>query len=289
MAGNSTERRNRRHLIGSPRPPRCRAMDGPDGTSPWAGRRCDVSARARAPGFREGGEWCDNYQFFRHIHGQPLDIRRIMMPLTRSVTFALALAAALCGSAITSAQPAPGAAPAPTAAARAAASRRSVAARRRPHQRAGARLPAAGQQVGRQPDRLPRGARDQAHRREGRDLRRDLRHRAHAGRQGRAHGRLRGHADQQDRLSHAAEPRRGLRARAAEGVRGQGPHDLARPAAVVARARRRQAAHRAGAEQSAAGDRQLLAGDPGADRRRAGDQAGARATRASSASSTRAR
>ena len=76
---------------------------------------------------------------------------------------------------------------------RAAAPRGPVAARRRPHQRAGARLPAAGQQVGRQPDRLPCGARDQGHRREGRDLRRDLRDRPHAGRQGRAHGRVREH------------------------------------------------------------------------------------------------
>ena len=44
----------------------------------------------------------------------------------------------------------------------------------------------------------------------------------------------------------------------------------------VARARRHQAADGRGAEQSAAGDRQLLAGDSRADRRRAGDEAGAR-------------
>ena len=42
-------------------------------------------------------------------------------------------------------------------------------------------------------------------------------------------------------------------------------------------------------QHAAAGDRQLFAGDPGADRRRAGAEARARATRASSASSTRAR
>ena len=172
---------------------------------------------------------------------------------------------------------------------RIAASRRPVAARRRPFQRAGARLPAAGQQVGRQPDRLPRRARDQGHRREGRDVRRDLRHRAHAGRQGRAHRRLRGPEDHQDRLPDAAESRRRLRARAAEGVREQDQDDLARPAAVVARARRRQAADGRGAEQSAAGHRQLLAGDPGADRRRAGVEARAEHDRGSSASSTPAR
>ena len=45
----------------------------------------------------------------------------------------------------------------------------------------------------------------------------------------------------------------------------------------------------AGAEQSAAGHRQLFAGDPGADRRRAGVEAGARPQPRSSASSTRAR
>ena len=47
-------------------------------------------------------------------------------------------------------------------------------------------------------------ARDQAGGREGRVVRRDLRQRAHAGRQGRAHRRLRGHEDHEDRLSDAA-------------------------------------------------------------------------------------
>ena len=155
---------------------------------------------------------------------------------------------------------------------------------------AGAGLPAAGQQVGRQPDRLPRGARDQGHRRQGRDLRRDLRHRAHAGRQGRAHRRLREHEDQQDRFPDAAEPRRGLRARAAEGIRAR---RSARSRSTGCSPRSPLAGVKpptvAGAEQSAAGARQLLAGHPGADRRRAGDEARAERLAGSSASSTRAR
>ena len=80
----------------------------------------------------------------------------------------------------------------------------------------------------------------------------------------------------QDRLPDAAEPRRRLRGRAAEASsRAKITHDLARPAEVVAGARRHQAADGRGAEQPAAGDRQLFAGDPGADRRRAGAEAGA--------------
>ena len=60
--------------------------------------------------------------------------------------------------------------------------------------------------------------------------------------------------DHQDRLPDAAESRRRLRARAARrNSRRKVTHDLARPAAVVARGRRRQAADGRGAEQSAAG------------------------------------
>ena len=72
-------------------------------------------------------------------------------------------------------------------------------------------------------------------------------------------------------------PNRGaaLRRRAAEGSRRAGAHDLARPATGVAGRRRRQADDGAGQQHAAAGDRQLLAGDPGADRRRAGAEAGA--------------
>ena len=111
--------------------------------------------------------------------------------------------------------------------------------------------------------------------RQGRDLRRHLRHRAHAGRQGAAHRGLREPEDLEDRLPDAAGPRRRLQRRAADGVRARRAHDLARPARGLAGAGRHQAADGRGAEQPAAGDRQLLAGDPGADRRRAGAEAGA--------------
>ena len=150
-----------------------------------------------------------------------------------------------------------------------------VAARPQHHQRGGARLPAAGQQVGRQPDRLPRGRRHQTDRRQGRNLRRDLRHRAHAGRQGRAHRRVREPEAHQDRFPVAAGSRRCLWRGFAEAVRLGSQDDLARPPQRIAGARRHQAADRRGAEQSAAGPRQLLARDPRADRRRAGDEAGA--------------
>ncbi len=132
----------------------------------------------------------------------------------------------------------------------------SVAANRRSQERTGAGLPAAGQHVGRQSDRLPQRARDQAPGRQGGGVRRDLRQRPHPGRQGRPHRRLRGHEDHEDRLSDAAEPRRRIHRRAADGVREDDPHNLARPAHRVARARGRQATRRRSAEQSAAGDRQ---------------------------------
>ena len=55
-------------------------------------------------------------------------------------------------------------------------------------------------------------------------------------------------------------------------VRHDHSHHVARPSRVLARARRHQAAHRGRAEQPAVGDRQLFAGDSGADRRRTGAQ-----------------
>jgi hypothetical protein len=64
--------------------------------------------------------------------------------------------------------------------------------------------------------------------------------------------------------------RRGLLAGAHEGVHEQGQDDLARSPAVLARRGRHSAADGRGAEQPAAGHRQLRAGAPGADRRRAG-------------------
>ena len=143
-------------------------------------------------------------------------------------------------------------------------------------QRRGAGLPAAGQQVGRQPDRLPRRAGDQADGAKDENLRRDLRHRAHAGRQGHAHGGVR---------EPAASPRSTSRRcptaerRTPPSCRHSSPRTV-RTISLdrlrgVARAGRHQAADGRGAEHAAAGDRQLLAGDPGADRRRAGAEAGA--------------
>ena len=69
--------------------------------------------------------------------------------------------------------------------------RRPVAPRRRPGERAVLVYQPQINKVGRQPDRLPLRARDQAGRREGRDVRRHLRECTHPGRQGHAHGRVR--------------------------------------------------------------------------------------------------
>ena len=155
------------------------------------------------------------------------------------------------------------------------AARRPVAARGRSFQRPDAGLPAAGHQLDRQPARLPCGAGLQARRREGGELRRHRRQRTHAGRPGAAHGDLREPAHLEDRLPHLARPRRGLCDAGADAVCATGAHDRARPPRGVAGAGRHQAADGGGAERCAAGLRQLLAGDPGADRRRAGAQAGA--------------
>ena len=108
---------------------------------------------------------------------------------------------------------------------------------------------------------------------------------------GRAHRRLRGHADHQDRFPDAAGPgRERTRPSCTTRIRG----------ATCARSRSTACRHRWRSHgvkpptvevQQAPPQvhRQLLAGDPRAHRRRAGDEAGARTTRASSASSTRAR
>ena len=81
--------------------------------------------------------------------------------------------------------------------------------------------------------------------------------------------------DLQDRLPDAAQPRRRIRIGAADPVRQVDTHHVARPPRVLARARRHQAADGRRAEQPAVDHRQLFAGDPGADRRRAGAQGSA--------------
>ena len=64
----------------------------------------------------------------------------------------------------------------------------------------------------------------------------DLRDRAHAGRQGRAHRRLREPADHEERLPDAARSRRRVRAPSCRSEFAErGAHDLARPARGVAR------------------------------------------------------
>ena len=125
--------------------------------------------------------------------------------------------------------------------------------------------------------------------REGPGLRRALRHRAHAGRQGRAHRRVREPADLEDRLPDAARQRREL-------SRPSSPRNSRRRCARSSLDQLQASLAAAGvkpptvevAQQSAAGHRQLLAGDPGADRRRAGDQAGARHSRFQRVINTRA-
>ncbi len=127
----------------------------------------------------------------------------------------------------------------------------------------------------RQPDRIPQRGGDQACRRQGRDVRRGLRDRAHASGQGHAHRRLREPEDNEKRLSYVAQPRRCLRRGVADPVCRQREDDFAGPAAILARAGGSQAAHGRSQQCAAAGARQLLARHPGADRRRAGVEAGA--------------
>ena len=145
--------------------------------------------------------------------------------------------------------------------------------RRRP------RLSAAGQQVGPTTRSTsaaalaikPTGA-------QGRDLRRGLRHRAHAGRQGRAHRRVREPEDHQERLSDAARITAQryaaeLQKQFATSMRS----DLARPPRVVARAGRHQAADRS--PSTTTPPQVIVSYSPAIlvpDRRRAGAEAGAR-------------
>ena len=104
---------------------------------------------------------------------------------------------------------------------------RPLAARRRPHQRAGAGLPATDQFLEGQSDRVPRRAGDQARRRQGRELRRDRRHGPHPVRSGRSHGHLREHEGLEDRLPDVAGSRRRLYGPAADGLRQDPAFDLA--------------------------------------------------------------
>ena len=150
-----------------------------------------------------------------------------------------------------------------------------VAARRRPDHRPGAGLSAADQQVGRQPARLPRRARLKQDGAKDQDVRRHLRDRAHASRQTCARSSSR--ICKISKIDFPTLPDRGasIAPELSQGVRGAGAHDGARQAPGIAGGRRRQAADGGSRQHAAAGHREQLAGDPGADRRRAGDEAGA--------------
>ena len=119
------------------------------------------------------------------------------------------------------------------------------------YRRAGAGLPAAGQQVGRQPARLPRRAGVQAG--QARRTRRSASIFATARTQVDKVARTVVFEDMQiSKIDFPTLPDRGASyvAELHEGVRGEGAHDRARPARGVARRRRRQAAGGRGANNA---------------------------------------